>query len=538
MGLININSLGAFLNVEGLTQVSDVLLAISVPINNIRLHLPDMINANKKIIEGLSFLNNDVKEWIFMKDIRIRGSFDDRQGEPYYVTQFHAIDLITTASQAITSGSNPYTSQMANLFYFINTNSLDDFIYKNSAMKDLFLELVNNEKDFFEWVIFLCLVITPILLVCVAMVFIFIMGIHYIKEREYLLAFIKLNPKKIESVKNSLKNFEKGLVNEEEFGYKTSMNIFKSLITVPKYEQESHSKMKHKAQKINYKTIKSKYRIYMLKMTIYVTVLIALLIANYLTAESIKEKIYRKQYQLQFANEISNIATVSYETSSYMILSNNTLNVSRENALITQRKQAVEIKNILEQIPTVFQEEDQSIDSEIQNILFYDTSCKGLTESALYYCGLLSNTFKQRTTLVSCLGLLETSVNTKIRKFVNFEDKSNMTALISLANSDLELYLPSFIIVAAQSQLIANILDKALSKYISEAYDQRLLFLIFFSVCMLLVSFMIWSHILSKLREIDNDFKELLQVFPSTLILSSFLLKMFLKKTSREIINL
>jgi len=45
----------------------------------------------------------------------------------------------------------------------------------------------------------------------------------FLKEKNYLLAFIKLSQKKVAIIQKGLKAFEKSLTNEEEFGDNQSM---------------------------------------------------------------------------------------------------------------------------------------------------------------------------------------------------------------------------------------------------------------------------------------------------------------------------
>jgi len=532
MMLININSMGAYNNIKGYNPVNDVLLAITSPINNIRNHLPEMIKYNKKIIEGLGSLDEDIKKDLFDEDIRIFGStIDDTDQSVDNVTQFQAIDQITTAAKGITSASNPYTLRVEYLFNFILKNTMDDLIYKNQRMSDLFSKLLNEEKDYLQQVIVMCLIITPVMLFFVGIMTIIIIGFYYLKEKRYVLSFIKLNPKKVELIQKSLKCFERNLINEEEFGNDQATLLYNTLTKIPKHEENLAKR--EQSQIIKYKTLRAKYMKHIVKVSVYIAALTGILIANFITANNLKETIYYRQSQIQFANQLSTTISVTYSTSSYMFCYNNTVNVSNDFAFSSQKKQAIEIRDLQERILNAFQEEDGSYNSNIKAILLTNTQCQGLTGTSYYYCDLMGTQKGQRTTLIASMGLFENLVNNKIRDFTN-SNKSSTQVLVNQANLYQDIYLPTFIIVSAQAQLIADIIDNGLTENISDAYDQRVSFLVIFSISMLVMSFLIYLNILSKLRETDNNYKKVLQVFPSTLILSSYLLKKFLKKTSGE----
>ena len=536
--VVNINAMGAFIELEGYYTSNEVLRGAIASIENIYFHLPELTLANQRLVEDIKSLDTDIKKQLFYKDVRMIGTSTDVSNQILYnVTQFQAIDELVSASKALIASPDPGSVEVYNLFSFILLNTLDDFVYKNFEMTSLFMNLVNKEKDYFQFAIFLCLIVTPILLLLVALLLILIIGAQYIKEKNYLLAFIKLNQKKVAIIQKGLKAFEKSLVNEEEFGNNQSMLLFMNITNLKKDKQENNFHKKQQTQVIKDSTLKSRYLKYVTKVTGYVAVLIIILVVNFLTANSLKETIYRRQSQLQFANQLSTTVTLTFATSAYVFVFNDSLSINHTQSFKEQKKQAEETKWLKEQILTVFEEQDGSYDSDIENILFYDTNCTGLTNTSLYYCSMLSKQYHQRTNLVAAMDLFEILLKYKIFYFEN-SNRTSIPLLVNVTLSDQNLYLPTFIIVSAQADLIANIIDRKLTQDISHARSQRILFLVIFSICMLFVSLLIWYHILSKLREIDNDFKRVLQIFPSTLILSSFLLKSFLKNSSRDIFPL
>ena len=89
-------------------------------------------------------------------------------------------------------------------------------------------------------------------------------------------------------------------------------------------------------------------------------------------------------------------------------------------------------------------------------------------------------------------------------------------------------------LIAAQAQYMVTIINSNITQSISEANYQRNLIFTVSLVGLIVVSLLVWFQILSKLREIHNNLKKVLQMLPLRLILSSTMLKIYLKKTSRN----
>lgn len=110
-------------------------------------------------------------------------------------------------------------------------------------------------------------------------------------------------------------------------------------------------------------------------------------------------------------------------------------------------------------------------------------------------------------------------------------DKSSMNNLFAAALDNLNTFIETFDTIAAEAQLLAKIINTNLGQSISEAYFQRKLILIIFIISLFIIGTMIWIQILTRLKEVDNNLKNVLQVLPAELVLENFELKKFLFKT-------
>jgi len=511
---------------------------IPIAIGNIRTHLIPLINSNKKIISQIYSFDTDTKKKLFETDVRMNGTQADSYNQIIeYVTQFQAMDQIISALQGVLSISpNVNNDKGNNAVNFVLLNTVNDILVKNFQMTELFLDLMNNEKDFFQTVINLCLIITPILLLGVALMMIVIIKIQYNAEKKHLLTFIKLDEMQIAIIQKCLKVFEHNLKNEKDTDYNVSINLYNQIISKPKNEHINRKRRQH-TRIIKESKIIKRYQAYVVKVILFMAILIGLLIGNFVLSKNSADTIYRKQDQLQYSNELCNAVAVNYLTYAALFTFNNSINVTQNFAFEAFENQAIGIRNLQSQLVPMFMEKDQSYNPEIKSILLENGQCGRHTESSpKTMCGLLERR-SQPTSLVSAMASFEKLVGEKRRAYLDC-NKVTKIATILCSQGNPEIYLPTYVHICGQAQLLAGIIDHTLTESISDAEVNRILFLAFFSVSLLCVSLLIWFHILSKLREVDNNFKKVLLTFPSNLILSSFLLKMFLKKSSKEFLNL
>ena len=130
---------------------------------------------------------------------------------------------------------------------------------------------------------------------------------------------------------------------------------------------------------------------------------------------------------------------------------------------------------------------------------------------------------------------IKDSLRTRDIRHNNNNNKSSLAGLVVVALKKAQYLLPSQGIIGAEAQLLNQIIDTNLTKSILTANNQRGFILYIFSISLIVVCLLIWFQVLLRLNEGDNDFKKVLQVLPPNLILSSSMLKLFLKQTSQDI---
>jgi len=496
---------------------------------NLEPSLTALIEANEGIIHHLHSENSDIKEMLFQKDINIKGTVLDPTDTKasQWITSFQQVDVITYAMKYII-GLDPLASpEGGRAFSFLVSNTLNDFLAKNEEITQAFLASLNKQKDSLQTMINLSVIVLPLLLAGIVLLLSVIIYIQYTTEKHYLLAFLKLNPQMINSITENLKLFQKKLTNQEKFETELVPSL---LYKLDRSTQFKHYHKKEFNQKIRYSDMKKRYVGYIFRVLFYMSLLILIVVINYIFIWKATQKIYRQQRQIQFANEISSTLSVTYVATVETFASNNTNKIMRQHPHDVWKAGVVETERIQSIIYKEFQLEDGDYDPEVKAILFEEVPCTRFTAAPYDSCKSLI-TLGQSTKMISALTLYQNWMQTKLLAYASV-DKSAIGNLIGAALVNLSYLLGAFSVAAAEAQLVNEVINKSLEKSVDDLYDLGTNILIVFTLTLVAVSALIWFQILTKVKEVNNDFKKVLAVFPPNIILSSFLLKSFLNKTS------
>ena len=117
---------------------------------------------------------------------------------------------------------------------------------------------------------------------------------------------------------------------------------------------------------------------------------------------------------------------------------------------------------------------------------------------------------------------------------------SNKTieALNEIQGDDLDLLISLFQLLASECDISSASLNKEFSQLLESAQSNRNWIFEAFTVLLVTQAFLFWITVLSRLKKVNQQFKNVLQVFPSRLVLSNFLLKIFLVNTSKGFLDL
>ena len=528
---IQMNSVTGLLELRGVFEHSATAPGLNTSLKNFVERVSSLEKARLAIIQELDYLNDGYQESLAEKDVRIYGSFY-ASSKDYYrnLTIFQASEVIENAVHYLLAMDSVINSAGWEDFYFLFENVLDDFLIKCKEITSYFVKSVKDQKAYFQSVVSLCLVVTPFTLLGIILVLVFIIWRQYNIEKNYLLTFIKLKPKEVKDIQTSLLNFKRAIMSEEMLAKKHYLKNFVNMTLHTHHEKGQSEYQSNKNQVIVYSSFRKRYYNYVIRVVLYLSSLIGIMIWNYIATDNSTHHIYSKQNQLEYANYISQRVCVSYAAYGALYVSNNTLNVEGQSSLSSLTQATAEIVEIIKEIPKVFLNIDGTYDPEVKTLIYGDYNCDGLTDNPLYYCQVLIG-MGQQINMLPQIAAYSTNIQNKITDYNN-ADKSSFDTIITAAFVNMGTFLPQYSLIVGISQLISDLVDARLSDYIKAANQIRSIILIIFSMCLILASVLIWFDVFIQLREVDNDFKKVLQTLPLRLVLSSFLLKVFLKKTS------
>ena len=498
-------------------------------------YLSMMIFHNNEIIRDVELLDEVAKRNVYSQNVYIYGSCMNASGPVTIVTNFEAVNQIINAVYTVSGLTNFSTPEAQSARDFLRKNLVNDFFTKTTDMTNFFIDLVKAERAHLENMMSICLMVPIFLLLGIVLVLTFIIWSQYTQATKNMSAFIRVDSRSVNALLNNIKHFKKCLTYEDDFSSKNQEDMHSKLNGSVKGEDASGQYKKRNAKVMIYSQFRVRYYKYVTRIILLVSILVCVTVWNYASAHRSIKVIYRRQNQLQFVNFVSIIAAGATYTN--MFISNDTIYIDDNPPSITFAKRIDQLKYIITQAPSILSEEDNTYDPAIKVILFGKYQCEGLDGIFDFYCRKMLNR-GQRPDLMSAVTLYENLLTNVLTLFRTGDKRfiANLTITATLKYSGETT--PVMDTILGETQKIAQIVSSNLTQSISGAHDNRTMILCIFSVLLVITSILIWFQILMKIREGNNDFKKVLQVFPVDLILSSSLLKDFLKRTSTKLTGL
>jgi len=539
--LIQVTTRGITLVLQSLVGVSGdgVFIAFSTSIANLQLRIADMKAANEGMLDYVYKLDKEIQGPMFRPDVRINGTYlDYLDNTTRSVSIFQVVGVFGNALKTLKyldGNASNYKTSVGHIANYLLRNTADDFLYKSQEVTEILTTSVEEQRASFQFITDTFLVLNPFLLMGIGILLVCIIWNQHRIEREHMKAFIKLPSGRVQSTANRLARFKQDLMNEETFENKWASSTGQSYKSIEKIERGSAYSKNSDTRKIKYNLFRKRYQKYIVRVILCMSFLVVITLVDLITTQKSIKVIYNRQSQLQYANYISNRALVTYLTFVELFFTNNTLKVEHVYPLEGLIEKSKLIKQIKSEIHDKFLEVDGTYNPEVQKIIFQDNpSCAGFNASFVHYCKLAVS-YGQPVNMMVTISNLQNLLGLFLNDYLTM-NKSNTTEVM-LASLKRETPLTYAIILCEEAHRIADIMDKSMMEKISEMKNTKILIIIVFSIGLLVVSALIWLYILKVIREVNNDFKKVLQCLPSNLVLSSYLLKRFLQDSSNGLLK-
>ena len=516
-----------------LLMVSSGFLAdtIGVPrvvfLGTLQTYIVALTQANSVMLSNADSLGQYARSFLFSKDVRM---YDvDSTSSFIEMTNFQATDkVISLASESLTI-SKVDPNLIEPQFEYILQNSFDDLYLKNNDISKLFLESIQDQiqsrrsstKTYFIIVLVFIAITTTLIN--------FLILRYYRKERDNLITVTKLSPFPLKTVQDRLTQFEKTLQEGNySFGRKESLKL-KQINLRKKRSAKDDSKIP------NYRGIKTRYFIYAIRFLVCLFLFVGIIIAAVISAFDALDYVNNRMSQLSFAYGMATKINMDVTIGIELLIPKNIDKLTIENIPIAD---AMEVA-LQELVSLRTQVVDNIVQTDLADIpaihqTIYGDSCKILDYRYALYCNILYAASLD-TGLNQQLTVLENMLTARMQNYEK-SDKS-YSSIQTLQGADFNLLSAVKRCLTGISFLITDILDKDIEGFVSSTKQKGNDILLAFILALVVNFVLIWIFVINKIANSYNQFKKVLQTLPAELILSSFLLKSFIVKTSQGMID-
>jgi len=358
----------------------------------------------------------------------------------------------------------------------------------------------------------------------VLFVFIFFLWRQYLKEARNLSAFCKVNNQAISEILKACLTFKETIEEQKPFSADLGLRKGRNLTD----KQAKREVLKD----YNNKGLRRKYYIYIgIYMAFLATLILFISAAAALTTQ-VLDAFKNEQGQIYFLDSLRTRVALTLQAGRELIATNNTAYLENRLALEEFSILLAELKDVKTQIYSQLLDEETVREvPEVQQMLLGDV-CKLITTSAVtFYCNILDQMGSEK----GLVYVLESYEQVMRNSFQDYEASDKSWA--SLMEIQRALYTempPLFVITVFGALSLSDIIDGKLEEVLATSRGGRFWFL--FGCCTITVlgAILLWALILKKLKRGIIEFKNVLKTLPAELVLSSFILKTFLRKTSKS----
>jgi len=358
----------------------------------------------------------------------------------------------------------------------------------------------------------------------VFLVFIFFLWRQYFKEARNLSAFCKVNGPGMTEILRGCLTFQQMIEEQKPFSAELGLHKGRNLAD----KQAKREVLKE----YNNNGLRRKYYIYIGIYMIFLAGLILFISAAAVITMQVLDAFKNEQGQIYFLDSLRTRVTLTLQAGRELIATNNTAYLENRKALEEYSLLLSELKNVKENMYSqLLDEETVEMIPEVKQMLLGDSCALIQIPAVNFYCKLLAQQGMQNG-IVYLMENYEQVMNNYYDAY-EASDKSD-ASLMDIQRTLYSEIPPLFVITNYGALTLSDLIDKKLEEVLKESTGNRFWFL--FGCCSVTVvgGIFLWALILRKLMKGIMEFKNVLKTLPAELVLSSFILKTFLRKTSKS----
>jgi len=182
-----------------------------------------------------------------------------------------------------------------------------------------------------------------------------------------------------------------------------------------------------------------------------------------------------------------------------------------------------ELGSMRKELLTHFMDVDITNDYEASQRVF-GNACNVLGSLEALYCKVLE-VKTTNSSMTQLLASFETLITQRAEDY--FSSDKSVQALKQNRLFNFDLLLCSKRVLADSAIFLSDMLDEDFEQKLETLDSQRQLGLCISIIGLFVMTLMFWALVLNPIKGIDNDFKKILQIFPTKIVLSNFSLKRF-----------
>ena len=526
---------------SGWQDQSSYPLIIRAPaiIDRVTGSLTDLVKINKALLESANYLVETDRDKLFEEDVKMYATnYLDKVQSYITLDTFNAVNRIIQKNLYVLGLAKVNINDInVHLTFDISLRNIGNSILsKNIEVVSLFLKSSDKEKvkvlNFINVTIALTTSLLGVLIFLLASAALF----QFKNEKKLMFAFARISSKGVQLVSRRLNDFIL-VINEERsfeednstldlklFNYRDHRKVNR---VIKNYDEESFNLFTY------HKSVR-KYLLYGVKFSLLCALLTALVTVNFLVVQDSIKDLHLKLHRLQIVDRMRSNLNLLSSVYLDLITRNGTTSLLEVPASTIALTAIEYIANMRNELPSLLENEDSTYDPTIEEVLWINACFGQNTDLQQRLCP----SFQPDGQPVGLLQMLSNFENFATNLKLKYEQsKYSAQALQNITPIAQDTLIKYTLVLDSASALISNLFDGYMEKRMSEGKKTNITFSVIIDLYILVA--VIYFHVcfLTKIRQEDGKFKRVLQVFPANLVLSNFVLKSYLLKTSNDALN-
>jgi len=520
--LVNINRRYRYFDgaIKGYYTTADFsisrLLGFAIP------NTSSLAQENADLMRMARVLSEENQGKLFEKNVRVY-----RENVSTKYTSLQATDQIVQASLKVISVSQEDLTKAKEELDFIFKNGVNDLLLVGEETADRYLDMINLQTRVLQSRIAEILFVGLGFISVIGTISLFLIHREHKNETKNLTAFVKVNKKGVAIVSTKMSYFTKLLEDEVHFEDVKDASLLNNSGMLDNYGKLK-MKVKEEVQIPLTNATKRKYRFMMLKEVLLLGVLMGLIGLMVSLVNSSIHMFSKTLNQLYFLDRMNYQFDLTTSTYFDLLVENGTSYVRNELSPVAFQNGIKTVSDIQSSIAQQLKNHDGTYDAMIESILF-DNACNLLAVPDSTNCMKGGG----KAGFIQLLSNFESVLNNMLNQYEQ-SDKSSSSLAKLILTTDIPNSMRAITFIY---QVMAKRLNESFSEQIDDYEVRKLQMVIIICIMTALVCIFKYVTILRELEWNLFQFRKALRLFPPRLILSNFMLKVFLIKTTNGSFN-